>query len=252
MKNVIKKVIEKSGYTLEKNNVKEKYNDINDQKFWDIYSFCEPYTMTSVDRMYALYSAVEYILKNNISGDFVECGVWRGGSSMLIAKLLNMYNVKDRTIYLYDTFEGMSEPTKNDVDISGKDAESLMNKNVNNKETSVWCYADFTDVNQNMLQTNYPPEYIKLIKGKVEDTLPSELPKSNLALLRLDTDWYESTKHELVHLYPLLVKDGVLIIDDYGHWQGCRKAVDEYFEEFNINILLNRIDYTARIGLKKH
>ena len=68
--------------------------------------------------------------------------------------------------------------------------------------------------------------------------------------MRLDTDWYESTKHELTHLFPLLSSGGVIIIDDYGHWQGAKKAVDEYFEENNIKILLNRIDYTGRVGIK--
>ena len=77
--------------------------------------------------------------------------------------------------------------------------------------------------------------------------IPKYLP-GEIALLRLDTDWYKSTQHELIHLYPLLVGSGVLIIDDYGHWQGAKKAVDEYFSDKKI--LLNRIDYTGRISIK--
>ena len=83
----------------------------------------------------------------------------------------------------------------------------------------------------------------------MEETIPTHIPHA-ISLLRLDTDWYESTKHELTHLFPLLSPGGVIIIDDYGHWQGAKKAVDEYFEENKIKILLNRIDYTGRIGVK--
>jgi hypothetical protein len=90
---------------------------------------------------------------------------------------------------------------------------------------------------------------VRFVKGLVEDTLPSSAPES-IALLRLDTDWYESTRHELIHLFPRLVSGGVLILDDYGHWQGARKALDEYFEEHGVKMLLNRIDYSARIGVK--
>ncbi len=100
-----------------------------------------------------------------------------------------------------------------------------------------------------MLSTGYPKEKIHLIKGKVEDTIPENIPKE-IALLRLDTDWYESTKHELIHLFPLLKPNGILIIDDYGHWEGARKAVDEYISDNNIHILLNRIDYSGRISVK--
>jgi O-methyltransferase len=88
-----------------------------------------------------------------------------------------------------------------------------------------------------------------LVPGRVEETLAFDLP-DQIALLRLDTDWYESTKVSLEQLYPRLVPGGVLIIDDYGHWQGCRKAVDDYFYKTDQKILLQRIDYTGRIGIK--
>ena len=97
--------------------------------------------------------------------------------------------------------------------------------------------------------TGYPSERIHFVPGKVEDTIPASAPES-IALLRLDTDWYESTKHELVHLFPRLATSGVLIIDDYGHWRGSRLACDEYFEQNRVPILLNRIDFTGRIALK--
>jgi O-methyltransferase len=95
---------------------REKFSDIKEDEFWDIYDKCTPFTMTSVERMYSLYKSVNYILEMKIEGDFVECGVWRGGSSMLIAYMLKNRSISDRKIYLYDTFEGMSEPTISDID----------------------------------------------------------------------------------------------------------------------------------------
>jgi len=99
------------------------------------------------------------------------------------------------------------------------------------------------------LSIGYPEQQIHFVEGLVEETLPAEAPEE-IALLRLDTDWYSSTKHELEQLYPRLAPGGVLILDDYGHWQGARRAVDEYFAENQITLLLNRVDSTARIGVK--
>jgi hypothetical protein len=104
-------------------------------------------------------------------------------------------------------------------------------------------------VKLNIESTNYPKNLVHFVKGKVEDTIPQTMPEK-IAILRLDTDWYESTYHELKHLFPKLVKGGIIIIDDYGHWKGAREAVDQYFTENGIHILLNRIDYTGRIGIK--
>ncbi len=227
--------------------IQEDKDFIQDDVFLKIFQECKPYTMTSIERMYALYNAVKYVVQNNIEGDFVECGVWRGGSSMMIALTLNSMNIKDRKIYLYDTFEGMSEPTENDVDFRGGNADNLLKQNIQDKENSVWCLADLQDVQNNMKLTQYPLGNVQFVKGKVEDTIPQTISEK-IALLRLDTDWYESTAHELKYLYPKLSTKGVLIIDDYGHWEGCRKAVDEYFA--TNTLLLNRIDYTGRIAIK--
>jgi O-methyltransferase len=153
-------------------------------------------------------------------------------------------------LYLYDTFEGMSEPTEHDKTYYGKDAESLLKENANKQANLVWAYSTLEDVKSAVKTTGYPEGKIKFIKGKVEETIPETIP-SKIAILRLDTDWYESTKHELIHLFPLLTKGGVLILDDYGHWQGARKAVDEYFKNHITPILLNRIDETGRIAVKQ-
>lgn len=232
---------------LQMSKIKKDEEFIQDVVFLKIFQQCKPYTMTSIERMYALYNAVKYVIQNNIEGDFVECGVWRGGSSMMIALTLKSMNISDRQLFLYDTYEGMSEPTENDIDFRGGNADSLLKQNVQDKENSVWCLADLQDVQNNMKLTEYPLNNIKFVQGKVEDTIPQTISES-IALLRLDTDWYESTAHELKYLYPKLQNRGVLIIDDYGHWEGCRKAVDEYF--LNTPLLLNRIDYTGRIAIK--
>lgn len=211
-----------------------------------IVTSCQPFTMTSPERLAALVDAVRYVEARGIEGDIVECGVWKGGSCMAIARTLQSLGVTNRTIYLYDTFEGMSEPTEDDREAAtGADAASLLGGA--DKSEVVWAYSPIEEVKQNIERTGYPPERLQFVKGKVEDTIPARVP-DRIALLRLDTDWYESTRHELQHLYPRLAQGGVLIIDDYGHWAGARKAVDEYF--VTDPILLNRIDYTGRIAVK--
>ena len=208
----------------------------------------QPLTMTSIERIFALINAVEYVCENNIAGDFVECGVWKGGSSAAIAQTLKHLNVTDRKLWMYDTFDGMSQPTESDVDIQGKTADELLQQQDIAESASVWCRSPLEEVKTTMAATGYPLSHIQFVQGKVEDTLP-ELSPEKVALLRLDTDWYESTKCELEILFPNLIAGGVLIVDDYGHWQGCRKAVDEYFSDHKVSMLLNRIDYTGRIGI---
>lgn len=219
------------------------------QKNIDICNAVAPFTMTTRERINALIYAVEYIIKNNIEGDFVECGVWKGGSSMVIALTLQKLGITDRNIYLYDTYTGMSEPTDADVFINGQAARQRFETAKLTNDTSSWCYSSLDEVKTNMHSTGYPKDKLHFIKGKVENTIPATLPNKT-ALLRLDTDFYESTKHELIHLFPLLCVSGVLIIDDYGDWAGSQKATDEYIKENNVRILLNRIDCAARLGIK--
>ena len=224
--------------------------DIDDEQFWKFYDVIKEKTMVSIPNLFSLYNSVNYVVKNNIGGDFVECGVWRGGCSMLIALVLKHHNISNRRIYLYDTFDGMSSPTEFDKDFKEIKATDHLKTKKTKDRKSIWCYADLEDVTNNMKQTGYNFNNIVFIKGKVEETLVNEAQPEKISLLRLDTDWYESTKVELEHLFPKLEKEGVLVIDDYGHWQGARKAVNEYFSKNNINILLNRVDYTCRMGIK--
>jgi O-methyltransferase len=205
----------------------------------------QPWTMTSPERIYALIQAACYISARGIPGAIVECGVWRGGSMAAVARTLIQRQDVSRDLYLFDTFAGMTDPTANDVDYSGKSASEVLSEDAAFKCAN----APLGEVKKVLHDTGYPSERIHFIPGKVEDTIPASAP-SSIALLRLDTDWYESTKHELIHLFPQLSPAGVLIIDDYGHWQDSRQACDEYFQQNRIPVLLNRIDYTGRIALK--
>ncbi|OLP18611.1 macrocin O-methyltransferase [Leptolyngbya sp. 'hensonii'] len=208
-----------------------------------------PYTMTSLERMYALIQAVKYISQHQIEGEIVECGVWRGGSMMLIANTLSAMQDQTRNLYLFDTFSGMAKPSDKDVSYEGLSALEIFTENHGNDSGSAWCYASLEEVKQILSQTHYDQQKIHFVPGKVEETIPQQAPEK-IALLRLDTDWYESTRHELIHLFPRLSTHGVIIIDDYGFWQGARLAVDEYLEQNNLKILLNRIDDTGRIAVK--
>lgn len=205
------------------------------------------YTITGEDRLAALINAVEYIAEHKIPGGVAECGVWRGGSMMAVALALLNHGDSSRHLYLYDTFEGMSEPTRHDVSFDGLSAATQLERDP--VGTGVWCQSPIEDVRANVLSTGYPEERLHFIKGKVEETLPSIRP-DGLSLLRLDTDWYESTKHELINLFPLLDPRGLIIIDDYGHWRGARKAVDEYIDEHKLNLYLHRVDYSCRVGVR--
>jgi hypothetical protein len=215
-----------------------------------IFNTVNPYTMTSPERVAALIEAVRYVVANDIPGDFIECGVWRGGSSMAAALALRELGDESRELYLYDTYEGMSAPTGEDVDIAGQTADKKFSERQLTDDSSEWCRSPIDDVRQNLESTGYPPGKVHFIKGKVQDTIPGTMPAGPVAILRLDTDWYESTRHEMQHLYPRLAKSGVLILDDYGYWQGARKAVDEYFAAHKIRPLMGRVDFAGRVILK--
>ncbi|MEN9685043.1 MAG: hypothetical protein RLZZ28_829 [Bacteroidota bacterium] len=210
----------------------------------------KPYTMTSEERLYALIESVKYIVKNNIPGTIVECGVWKGGSMMAVAETLKKLGAANRDLYLYDTYAGMTDPTAEDLAYSNESAAALLQNDADRKKESVvWAYSNLEEVKTNLSKIDYPPELIHFIEGDVLKTIPAADP-GTIALLRLDTDWYESTRHEMEQLYPKLTLGGVLIIDDYGFWKGSRKAVDEYLENNQIPLMLHRIDDTGRAAIK--
>ncbi len=206
-------------------------------------------TMTSPERLFALIQAVRHVSAADIAGDIVECGVWRGGSMMAAALTLLECKDASRQLYLFDTFGGMSSPTDRDVAVDGQTARELMSTEKEGDPTSALCYASIDDVRSGMLDTGYPLDHMHFVEGKVEESIPANAPEA-IAVLRLDTDWYESTRHEMNHLFPRLARGGVLIVDDYGHWEGCRQAVDEYLQTNQVRLLLNRVDYTGRMAVK--
>ena len=249
LKRAVVNVIQRSGYDLvPRKPWNESHPDL-DKEFLATYERLTPFTMTSIDRMHGLWQAVRYVTAAGIPGDYVECGVWRGGSSMLAASTFLAAGDRERRLWLYDTYEGMSDPTERDVDLAGLRVTEVWDEHQADADSPLLCLASLDDVRANMGSTGYPQDRVEFVQGKVEDTIPDRMPE-RISLLRLDTDWYESTRHELEHLYPRLEPGGVLILDDYGHWAGAREAVDEYLREQGIALLLNRLDYSGRIAIK--
>ncbi|MBI1352140.1 MAG: macrocin O-methyltransferase [Actinomycetales bacterium] len=209
-----------------------------------------PYTMTSPERLWSLLNAVRYVVGEGIPGDLVECGVWRGGSVMAMAGELARLGVEDRRLWLYDTFEGMTAPTADDVEEgTGRTAADMLAETPVEDGNNVWCVAGRADVEANVRSTGYPFEQFEFVEGDVAKTLPERAPQQ-VAMLRLDTDWYESTKIGLELLYPRLAVGGVCILDDYGHWLGARKAVDDYFAERGRRPYMHPIDFSGRVFIK--
>ena len=197
----------------------------------------QPYSMTSIERISELYYSLEYIRVNNIDGDVVECGVWKGGNILGIMDYLHHHKI-NKNIWLFDTFEGMTDPEENDIDLNNNHASNMLHIPV------VLAYSPIDEVKENLSKSNFNKENLIFVIGDVSETLinKNNIPEK-ISLLRLDTDWYKSTKDELNYLYPKLENKGVLIVDDYGHWKGSKQAVDEYF--YNKNVLIQKIDYTG-------
>ena len=212
---------------------------------------CNEFTMTGSHRMYALVKCLENVVENNIDGDFVECGVWRGGNLILSQKIFDKLSL-NKKVYGYDTFSGMTEPSSYDRDLRLNYAETMMKKTnkIDNKK-NIWAFVSKEKVFLNISKF-FTKHNIKLIEGDVRQTLlVNENLPSKISILRLDTDWYDSTKIELEILFPLLQKNGFLIIDDYGHFMGAKRAVDEYFKKKNIKPYLHIVDYSCRIFIKQ-
>ena len=211
-----------------------------------------PFTLTTAPRLLALRDSVRYVVRGGVEGAIVECGVWRGGSMMAAAIELLRLGDSARDLYLFDTFTGPPPETPEDTPppyLSDSRLRALARR-LSRAEPAVPAETPSSEVREAVASTGYPADRIKLVEGRVEETLPERAPE-RIALLRLDTDLYASTKHELEHLYPRLEPGGVLIVDDYGHFPGARAAVDEYFEETGQRVLLTRIDYTACVAVKQ-
>jgi hypothetical protein len=236
MKTKIAEFIKKGFHSFGMEITKLQPGDIDDEAS-KIIRAALPYTMTNPAKLYNLIQSVRYIVANQIPGDIVECGVWKGGSILAVILTLQSLNISDRTIYLYDTFSGMPPHKQWDINLWGEKGDVL--------ELNI----PLDEVKQTILNTKYPADRIVFVPGMVEVTLPNA-PKNAIALLRLDTDFYESTLCELEILYDNLVPKGVMILDDYGFWLGVRKAVDEYFSRMDFQPFMSRIDESGRLIIK--
>lgn len=206
----------------------------------EIWPAVKPRTMVGLDKLNFFCDAARYVSTIGLEGSIVECGVWRGGAMLGCAMVLDSLGDHSRDLYLFDTYAGMSEPTEKDVHLwHGRTGEQFLADRAN-PGAPIWEVGQIGDVRAAFDTTAYPKERLHFIKGKVEDTIPDQAPQQ-ISILRLDTDWYESTKHELVHLYDRLVPGGVLIIDDYGSWAGSKDATDEFFAELDSPPMLTRV-----------
>jgi len=250
MKNSLQYLFNSLGYKISRNdNNPFKYPAEFTKKDIEIFNFVneKKITMISYQRMFANMLVAKNIIQNNIEGDFIECGVWKGGSTLLVKLLFDEYKINNR-VWLFDTFEGMTEPSIEDV--KSTTGENAINKFLISKKNEYvdWCYASIEEVQKNFVEAGVNLSNCNFIKGDVENTIPKEAKNiDKISFLRLDTDWYESTKIELKYLYPKIIKKGFLIIDDYGRWDGSKKAVDEYFEKMKIQPLKSMIDYSSRL-----
>ena len=193
-----------------------------------IIKFVQPYTAVSVERIRNVLQLVETCVKEHIVGDFIEIGVFKGGLIMAMALKCKQIGV-NRKIHAYDTFTGMTEPTSVDVDLSGQRAKDIL--------ANVACICTLEDFQRNIALVSY--DNIEIHIGDILKTEKDAIPKK-IALLRLDTDWYKSTKFELTYFEPNVIPYGFVIVDDYGHWSGSKKAVQEFNPQY-----INQIDYTG-------
>lgn len=210
------------------------------------------FTMGSRERVVATINACKHAVQSGIEGDFVECGVWRGGNS-IAAKLTFENYGSDKKVWLFDTFTGMTPPTEHDATRFSEKSAAERFVEAQGLEHNEWCFASLEDVQANFKTAGTNPAGVRFVAGDVMKTLTnsSDIPDA-LCVLRLDTDFYDSTKAELETLYPRLSVGGSLLIDDFGHWDGARRAVEEYLATLppRSRPLLNYTDYSGRMGVK--
>ncbi len=198
----------------------------NEGRLWP----CFGYTMVGHRRLENVQRCVEEVLKNKVPGDFIEAGIWRGGTVIFMRALLKVHGVTDRTIWVADSFEGLPPPTsKTDgSDLSGVD----------------YLKVSLEKVKSNFERFDLLDNQVQFLKGWFCDTLP-KAPIDQLAILRLDGDLYSSTMDSLRNLYHRVSPGGYVIVDDYFAWHGCRRAVDEFLKENNLNVDIQQVDWTG-------
>lgn len=213
------------------------FPDLVDDAFWEVVDQARPYTMLCIEALYELYEAIRYVARNRIEGDLVECGAFMGGAVFAAAEWAQRCGMSDRRFFLYDTFCGFPSGTPPETDVQGNVVQ-------------MYAHPDYLPVARNLIaRSSWPQDRFVFVEGDVATTLTETRPE-RIALLRLDTDVYDSTRVELEQLYPLLSPGGVLIIDDYGQFRGARRATDEFMAQQASAPLLHRVSYGVRSGIK--
>jgi hypothetical protein len=228
--------------------IEADYPEIDDPFFFQLARRISQVTISDIAAQWALYKAIHHVVKHNIPGDIVECGVWSGGSMLLAAEALRHFGDTTRKIYLYDTFDGMPKPFEQDIDNLGNSARQSWTHWRDNGRS--WGFGGtLENVKSVLSHTAFPQDNLICVPGMVKDTKAATLP-DQIALLRLDTDFYASTYHELLHGYPKLSPGGVLIVDDYGYFLGARKATDRYIAENALPLFLARLNSSVHLAIK--
>jgi O-methyltransferase len=205
-------------------------------RFWDQYQEKRltkavlPYTLVSLERIHNLYVLARRIENERVPGDVVECGVYNGGTAAVLSRSATHSDL-ERKVWLFDSFKGMPDITERD----GDQAQEYVGKILGNVE----------QVRALLRKTGSDLNRVRVAEGLFKDTFPT-VNIRNIALLNIDADWYESVKICLEKFYDSVVPGGFVSIDDYGHWQGCREAVDEFFKHRGLSYTLQKVDYTAR------
>lgn len=214
------------------------FNSSSISEFQEILTAVRPYTMLSEARLFSLYCLAQQICLDDIPGDFVECGTWRGGSAALLAWVIKRYSLRPRLLYSFDTFEGMPEPTGVDRH-NGIHANDISFK-AGTLKAPILEGLDF------VCRALEVRDIVVPVQGVFSQTLPQYKSEvGNIALLHADGDWYESTMDIFNTLFEQVVDDGIVQIDDYGFWEGCRKAIQEFERSQNMSFALRSIDDTG-------
>lgn len=214
-------------------NVAPDTQKVHDAAFREIYPIIRAHTMVPEARLYSIFQLAKAICDQNIPGNFVECGVARGGTTLMLGLIIKKYSKQERHHFGFDTFEGMPDPSVHDTQ-----------NGVQANETgwgSGTCSGNMETINQVATQLGVE-NLITLVPGYFEDTLaPWHNKVGKIAFLHLDADWYTSTMTILDTYYESVIPGGYLQFDDYGCWDGCKKAVDEFQLSYNLSFELNSI-----------
>jgi len=211
------------------------WDRVSPSEFSSLYRRIRTRTMCSNARLRGLYHGVRDVVKNEIPGDLVECGTALGGSAALMALTLRQLEAR-RTLWVFDTFEGLPAPTRADPDFEVANLYAGS------------CVGTLEEV-QSLFTQLQVRDRVQFVKGLFQDTLPA-VGISQIAVLHIDGDWYESVKTCLDHLYDKVAPGGIIQFDDYGYWEGARKAVDEFLEARGIRASLKKLDYSGRFLVK--